>query len=304
LERVPSLHGYPPYFRSHLLSCTNSSLEQYCYDLFPYFYDPGWDRDSKEITINGETHKIELEDLSTYVTPDQPFDLRDRVIQTAEGFVLVYDVTSKASFDSIKAIHSEVRRKGKAKRPVVIVGNKCDDVDEREVITAAGRQLAKQLRCNFAEVSARNGTGLDELFLDLSTEINRLKRKETKLTTNLNCKNLGKALLDVFERLNKGLERMHWKILYWMYGPDRPLRVQPMVRPVSQVVDVYEVPRVNLATSVESPRVLLGGKASKRSLNPVHLERTHVEYESEMMSGGLEITMAEPSGLALPVHRI
>jgi len=36
----------------------------------PHFYDPGWDRDSKEITINGETHKIELEDLSTFVTPD------------------------------------------------------------------------------------------------------------------------------------------------------------------------------------------------------------------------------------------
>jgi hypothetical protein len=36
----------------------------------PHFYDPGWDRDSKEITINGETHKIELEDLSTFVTQD------------------------------------------------------------------------------------------------------------------------------------------------------------------------------------------------------------------------------------------
>jgi hypothetical protein len=36
----------------------------------PHFYDLGWDRDSKEITINGETHKLELGDLSTFVTPD------------------------------------------------------------------------------------------------------------------------------------------------------------------------------------------------------------------------------------------
>jgi len=66
------------------------------------------------------------------------------------------------------------------------VGNKCDDVDEREVVEAAGRQLAKHLRCKSVEVSARNGTGLGELILNLATGIGRLKRKKTKLATNMN----------------------------------------------------------------------------------------------------------------------
>ncbi|KAE9377539.1 P-loop containing nucleoside triphosphate hydrolase protein, partial [Stipitochalara longipes BDJ] len=145
----------------------SSIIARYCYNMFPYFYDPGWDRDFKEVTIAGETHKIELEDLSTYVTPDQPFDLRDRVIATAEGFVLVYDITSKSSFDSIKAIYGEVRRRGGVRRPVVIIGNKSDDVDAREVLPEAGAKLAKQLRCKFAEVSARDATGLEEVFMGL-----------------------------------------------------------------------------------------------------------------------------------------
>jgi GTPase SAR1 family protein len=53
--------------------------------------------------------------------------------------VLVYDVISKASFDNTKAIHSQIRRKGRSSRLAVIVGSKCDDVDEREVVEAAGR---------------------------------------------------------------------------------------------------------------------------------------------------------------------
>jgi 50S ribosomal subunit-associated GTPase HflX len=101
--------------------------------------------------------------------------------------MFVYNVTSKASFNNIKGIHSEIRRAGRSSRPVVIVRNKCDDVDGREVVEAAGRQLAKHLRCKSVGVSARNGTGLGELFLGVATGIGKLKRKKTKLATNANC---------------------------------------------------------------------------------------------------------------------
>lgn len=216
--------------------------------------------------------------------------------------MLVYDITSQSSFDSVRSIYSEVRRKGRASRPVVIVGSKCDDVGERQVNEETGKRLAKELRCQFKEVSARDGTGLEEVFLGLAMEIDRLKRKEARLKANVNCQSLGRALIEVLEKVSKGLDRLHWKILYWMYGPDKPLRVQPMVRPVSQVVEMYETPRVGNSTSVDGPGALLGGRASKRSLRRTG-SRTHAEYESVLMSGGLEITMAEPSGLALPVHR-
>jgi hypothetical protein len=272
--------------------------------MFPYFYDPGWDRDFKEVTIASKTHKIELEDLSTYATPDQPFDLRDRVIATAEGFVLVYDITSKSSFDSIRAIYDEVRRKGGLGRPVVIVGNKSDDVDAREVLSEVGAKLAKQLRCRFAEVSAKDGTGLEELFLELATEIEGMKQREAKVMANVNCRNVGRALIEVLEKVSKGLERLHWQILYWMYGPDRPLRVRPMVRPVEEAREVVRVRSTESAASGKARGTgsVVPGKLRERKSRKNVVRG--VENEEGVMSGGLEITMAGPSGVALQVHRI
>ena len=237
------------------------------------------------------------------MTPDQPYDLRDRVVATAEGFVLVYDITSKASFDSIRAIYGEVRRKGGVKRPVVIVGNKSDDNDAREVLPGAGARLARQLRCKFAEVSAKDGTGLEELFLELATEIEGMKQREARAIKNVNFRNVGRALIEVLGKLNKGLERLHLKILYWMYGPDKPLRVRPMVRPVSEARDVVRV------RSIESARSE-GGKGTGVPAGKIRERRSRrtmqrsLGNEEEVMSGGLEISMAGPSGVALQVHRI
>jgi len=59
-----------------------------------------------------------------------------------------------------------------------------------------------------------------------------------------------------------------------MYGPDRPLRVQPMVRPVSQIVEVQdsrgqvdgvdeEIGSAEKLTSGEHPGILLGGRRAR-----------------------------------------
>jgi hypothetical protein len=39
---------------------------------------------------------------------------------------------------------------------------------------------------------------------------------------NVNCANLGKVLLAALAKVSKGMEKLHWKILFWMYEPDRP----------------------------------------------------------------------------------
>jgi hypothetical protein len=182
---------------------------------------------------------------------------------------------------------------------VVIVGNKCDDVERREVMVEDGRELARELKAQFAEVSASDGTGLDKLFQGLAMQINNSKKKEARFTTKVNCHNLGKVLLAGLSKVSKGMEKLHGKILYWMYGPDRPLRVQPMVRPVFQEDrDIYQVESVQSAASGAQPGILLGGKPRSR-----HVRRMHVEYDAETMSGGLEITTAEPNRLDFSVHK-
>lgn len=53
----------------------------------------------------------------------------------------------------------------------ILVGNKCDLVDERKVSTDAGKKLAAQYNMPFLEVSAKNGTNIDEIFQIIGHEI-------------------------------------------------------------------------------------------------------------------------------------
>ena len=55
-------------------------------------------------------------------------------MRTGEGFLLVYSITSRQSFDEIQVFQQQILRvKDKDYFPIIIVGNKCDLDGEREV---------------------------------------------------------------------------------------------------------------------------------------------------------------------------
>lgn len=63
---------------------------------------------------------------------------------------------------------------GMAEVPVVLVGNKIDLEDSREVSTDEGTQLAKKLNCPFIEASAKARINVDEGFYQVVREIRRI----------------------------------------------------------------------------------------------------------------------------------
>jgi GTPase KRas protein len=98
--------------------------------------------------------------------------MRDQYIRAGEGFLIVYSITQRSSFDSIKnlkkkifqvkeeKVQTEKTKNEKQRRnnfqqkcfffffflkesPVVIVGNKCDLDADREVLTLEGKEMAK-----------------------------------------------------------------------------------------------------------------------------------------------------------------
>ena len=82
-----------------------------------------------------------------------------------EGFLLVFSITSKESFDELKAYVDRIHEiKRDVKCPMVLVGNKCDLEEEREVgkelIDAYGRELG----CPVVETSAKTRENLDMCF--------------------------------------------------------------------------------------------------------------------------------------------
>jgi GTPase KRas protein len=86
-------------------------------------------------------------------------------MRSGQGFVLVYDVTNKASFVEVAAFRNQIlSAKDVDSVPLVIVGNKCDVEDGREVSTAEGLKLAVSMGAEFFEGSAKFRTNVDEAF--------------------------------------------------------------------------------------------------------------------------------------------
>eukprot|EP01130_Rhizamoeba_saxonica_P000025 TRINITY_DN1001_c0_g1_i1.p1 TRINITY_DN1001_c0_g1~~TRINITY_DN1001_c0_g1_i1.p1 ORF type:complete len:115 (-),score=26.49 TRINITY_DN1001_c0_g1_i1:95-439(-) len=96
--------------------------------------------------------------------------MRELYMRNGEGFVLVYSITNRSSFDEIITIRNGIMRHTD-NVPIVIVGNKSDLESRREIPTSEGRELAKNLNCPFLESSAKRDTNIVEIFHSLIEEV-------------------------------------------------------------------------------------------------------------------------------------
>lgn len=80
--------------------------------------------------------------------------MREQYMRTGEGFLLVYSITSRESFEEITTFQQQILRvKDKDYFPMVVVGNKCDLEHERKV-PYSGRS-PQILRENVADAKQR-----------------------------------------------------------------------------------------------------------------------------------------------------
>jgi GTPase KRas protein len=84
-----------------------------------------------------------------------------------EGFLLVYSVTSRSTFDRLESFRQSVKRVKRGDPIFVLVGNKIDKKYEREVSKEEGAALARQFGCEFIETSAKTAFNVDPVFLNL-----------------------------------------------------------------------------------------------------------------------------------------
>ncbi|SCZ92556.1 BZ3500_MvSof-1268-A1-R1_Chr5-2g07974 [Microbotryum saponariae] len=103
------------------------------------------------------SHHLRLRDL---LTDHEPIPLRTH--REGEGFVLVYSITARATFERIERFRHQITRvKDSETIPIVLVGNKADRANEREVGRDEGQALAKKLGCEFVETSAKTRLNLE-----------------------------------------------------------------------------------------------------------------------------------------------
>ncbi|KAK4703679.1 hypothetical protein P7C70_g2539, partial [Phenoliferia sp. Uapishka_3] len=105
--------------------------------------------------------------------------MREQYMRTGEGFLLVYSITSRNSFDEIGTFHQQILRvKDKDYFPVIVVANKCDLEYERQVGGHEGRGLAEHFGCRFIETSAKQRLNVDEAFSNLVREIRKYNKEQ------------------------------------------------------------------------------------------------------------------------------
>eukprot|EP01105_Mastigella_eilhardi_P025791 TRINITY_DN7139_c0_g1_i1.p1 TRINITY_DN7139_c0_g1~~TRINITY_DN7139_c0_g1_i1.p1 ORF type:complete len:205 (+),score=64.38 TRINITY_DN7139_c0_g1_i1:60-617(+) len=142
-------------------------------------YDPTIeDSYRKQVDIMG--HPVVLEILDT-AGNDQFKLMRDLYLKNSEAFVVVYSVISKATFKDInETVESIQRAKAGEKVHIVLVGNKSDLASQRQVTTEEGQQLAEELHTLFIETSAKNNTGVDDIYTTVVKDLITSRVSSTK----------------------------------------------------------------------------------------------------------------------------
>ncbi|OIW07708.1 hypothetical protein TanjilG_19651 [Lupinus angustifolius] len=96
----------------------------------------------------------------------------------AVGALLVYDVSRRQTFDSIHRWLNELQTHSDMNVVTILVGNKSDLKDAREVSTAEGKALAEENGLFFMETSALDSSNVVAAFQTVVKEIyNILSRK-------------------------------------------------------------------------------------------------------------------------------
>ena len=116
---------------------------------------------SKQFNIDGHAIKAQIWDTAGQ---ERYKAITSAYYKGAKGAFVVYDITRKASFDSIDKWVSDLTSAADKKLTIVVIGNKSDLEDQRQVTKEQGEDKASKLEVGFFETSAFSGENLDKAF--------------------------------------------------------------------------------------------------------------------------------------------
>lgn len=81
---------------------------------------------------------------------------------------MVYSIAARSTFERIKRFRDQIARvKDSEQVPLMLVGNKCDRLQEREVSRDEGFQMSRILGCDFTETSAKTCVNVERSFYNV-----------------------------------------------------------------------------------------------------------------------------------------
>ena len=135
----------------------------------------GLDYRLKSMTLkSGKKIKLQIWDTAGQ---DRFRAITKNYYKSANGIILIYDVTNRQTFDNVKGWISQIREEANQNVLIYIVGNKIDMKEERKVQKEDGEKLAGEYCFPFVETSAKEGININETFEDLVEKIDSVYSK-------------------------------------------------------------------------------------------------------------------------------
>ncbi|TRM60101.1 ras protein [Schizophyllum amplum] len=141
-----------------------------------FTYDPTIeDAYRKQLVVDNKMCFVEVIDTAGQ---EEYATLRDQWVREGQGFILVYSIASRSTFDRLEVFRQSMRRVKRGDPIFMLVGNKCDKTYEREVSKEEGQLLARQFGCEFIETSAKTAQNVERLFTTLVRALRATKQIE------------------------------------------------------------------------------------------------------------------------------
>ena len=130
------------------------------------------------IAIDFKTKIIEIDNKLILVALWDPCSGSERFLQPlnshyrgSHGIVINYDITDKQKFINLRKWIDEILKKAPLETRMILIGNKCDLSNEREVTEEEGKKLADEFGMLFFETSAKTGYNVNFAFETLIEDI-------------------------------------------------------------------------------------------------------------------------------------
>ena len=167
-----------------------SLISRYCNNEFygAYLSTIGIDFQIKNIILNNKNIRLQIWDTAG---EERYRNIAKNYFQSSDGFIIVYDISNSESFYKLDDWIEQIKNNAQETSKMILFGNKSDMEDSRQVSKEEGEEYARKNNLSFFEVSAKEGTNVQEGFEFFVKEIlnsfspneNYKKRKSKMLST-------------------------------------------------------------------------------------------------------------------------
>ncbi len=148
----------------------SSLLLRFASDQFEesYMTTVGLDFKIRTVEVDGKVVKLQMWDTAGQ---ERFRTITSSYYRGAQGIVVVYGLDDKKSFENVKQWVDEIDRYAGDGVVKLLVGNKCDVGDARQVTREEAENFAEELKMRYMETSAKTAENVEETFMLTAREI-------------------------------------------------------------------------------------------------------------------------------------